>query len=149
MSFISQVKVRFGDTDPAGVMYFPRFLDVFHQVYEDWFDDELGIGYRWSIEDAKIGFPTVSAKTDYRAPFRFGEIMEVELTLTKLGSRSMTTTYKARGAGESDVRVYAEVVSVVCDMRTFESAEMPAPLRAALEARLEPVVREVPRVVSK
>jgi len=149
MGFKRQIKVRFGDTDPAGVMYFPRFLDVFHQVYEDWFDDELGIGYRWSIEDALVGFPTVSAKTEYRGPFRFGEMMEIELTLTKLGDRSMTTTYKARGLGEDRVRVFCEVVSVVCDMQTFESVDMPAPLRAALESRLEPTVREVPRVASK
>jgi 4-hydroxybenzoyl-CoA thioesterase len=143
MGFITTYKVRFGDTDPAGVMYFPRFLDVFHGVFEDWFDDELDVPYRWSIEDRRIGFPAVHTECDYRAPFRFGDLMDVELTLVRLGERSFTCRYDARVQGEDRVRVQARVVSVVCNMDTFESHPMPARLRKALELRLEVPVRQV------
>lgn len=137
MAFTREIKVRFSDTDPAGVMYFPRFLDVFHGVFEDWFDEDLVMPYRWVLEDTRIGFPAVSTQCDYRAPFRFGETMEVTLRLTRLGDTSFTCSYEARGRGEDLVRVGADIVAVVVNLDTFESHPMPAPLRKALEQRLE------------
>jgi 4-hydroxybenzoyl-CoA thioesterase len=137
MGFSKEIKVRFSDTDPAGVMYFPRFLDVFHGVFEDWFDEDLGMPYRWVLEDTRIGFPAVSTDCDYRAPFRFGETMVVTLTLSRLGKRSFTCSYEARGKGEDDVRVSAHIVTVVVDLDSFESHPLPAPLRKALEQRVE------------
>ncbi len=136
MAFSKDIKVRFSDTDPAGVMYFPRFLDVFHGVFEDWFDEDLAMPYRWVLEDTRIGFPAVSTDCEYSAPFRFGETMEVTLTLSRLGKRSFTCTYEARGKGEDEVRVSASIVTVVVNLDSFESHPMPAPLRKALELRV-------------
>lgn len=38
-------KVRFSDCDPAGMVFFPRYLSQMNDLVEDWFDDALGIGY--------------------------------------------------------------------------------------------------------
>ena len=137
MAFSKEIKVRFSDTDPAGVMYFPRFLDVFHGVFEDWFDEDLCMPYRWVLEDTRIGFPAVRTHCDYLAPFRFGETMVVTLTLQRLGERSFTCAYEARGKGEDEVRVSARIVTVVVNLDSFESHPMPAPLRKALEYRVD------------
>ncbi len=136
MGFEREIKVRFSDTDPAGVMYFPRFLDRFHGVFEDWFDEDLKMPYRWVLEDTRIGFPTVSTSCDYLGPFRFGERMVVTLDLVALGDRSFTCRYSARKKGEDAALVVAEMVTVVVNLDSFESHPMPAPLRKALQARL-------------
>lgn len=136
MGFEREIKVRFSDTDPAGVMYFPRFLDRFHGVFEDWFDEDLKMPYRWVLEDTRIGFPTVSTSCDYLGPFRFGETMVVELQLIALGDRSFTCRYSARKKGEDEALVVAEMVTVVVNLDSFESHPMPAPLRKALQERL-------------
>lgn len=143
MGFRKQVKVRFSDTDPAGVMYFPRFLDTFHSVFEDWFDDELKMPYRWMLEDTRVGFPTVSVNVDYMGPFRFGETMEVELIVSELGSKSFTCTYKARLHGDERVRVRAQMKTATVDLDRFRGVPIPPKLRRALEARLELPVRDV------
>lgn len=145
VSFFKQVKVRFSDTDPAGVMYFPRFLDRFHGVFEDWFSDELGMPYHWVLEETGIGFPTVHTECDYRKPCRFGEILDIELVVTRVGRRSFSCTYKVRGSGESEIRVQATLVTATVALDSFEPVPIPPVLRARLAERLEPPVREVPR----
>jgi 4-hydroxybenzoyl-CoA thioesterase len=137
MTFRKRLKVRFNDTDPAGVMYFPRFLDRFHSVFEDWFDEDLKMPYRWLLMDTRIGFPTVHTQCDYLGPFRFGDVMEVELVVTRVGSKSFTCTYYARAIGEDEVRVRATMVTATVNLDTFEGVPIPAPLRKALIDRLQ------------
>ena len=143
MSFKRRIKVRFNDTDPAGVMYFPRFLARFHCVFEDWFDEDLKMPYRWVLEDSRVGFPTVHTECDYRRPFRFGDTIEVELLLTRVGRSAFTCTYRARALGEDEVRVQARMVTATVNLDSFEAVPIPAALRKALLQRLEPAVREV------
>ena len=145
MGFKKQVKVRFSDTDPAGVMYFPRFLDSFHGVFEDWFDEDLKMPYRWMLEDTRGGFPTVSVDVDYRGPFRFGETMEVELSVTEVGDRSFACTYRARLSGSDRVLVRAVMKVATVDLDKFKSVPIPNKLKQALEHRLEAPVRDVRR----
>lgn len=145
MGFKKQVKVRFSDTDPAGVMYFPRFLDSFHGVFEDWFDEDLKMPYRWMLEDTRVGFPTVSVDVDYRGPFRFGETMEVELSVTEVGDRSFACTYRARLSGNDRVLVRAVMKVATVDLDKFKSVPIPNKLKQALEHRLEAPVRDVRR----
>lgn len=137
MTFKKQLKVRFNDTDPAGVMYFPRFLDRFHSVFEDWFDEDLKMPYRWCLEDTRVGFPTVHTQCDYLGPFRFGDVMEVELSVARVGSKSFTCSYRARAVGDDDVRVVASMITATVNLDTFEAVPIPAPLRKALLDRLE------------
>ena len=137
-------KIRFGDSDPAGVMYFPRFLDVFHEVFEDWFDDDLRMPYRWVLEDTRIGFPAVHTECTYRKPFRFGQTMEVELAVARVGKGSFTCRYRGRLAGDPEVRVEANIVTAIVDLDSFEGVPMPAPLRKALVDRLITPLQEVP-----
>ncbi len=145
MGFKQQVKVRFSDTDPAGVMYFPRFLDSFHGVFEDWFDEDLKMPYRLMLEDTRVGFPTVSVDVDYRGPFRFGQTMEVELMVTEISEKSFACTYNARLHGSDRVLVRARMKVATVDLDKFRAIPIPAKLRQALEARLEPPVREIGR----
>jgi len=144
VSFKKQIKVRFSDTDPAGVMYFPRFLDRFHAVFEDWFTEELGLPYHWVLEDQGIGFPTVHTECDYRAPCRFGEVLEIELLVTRVGRTSFTCIYKVRAVGEPAVRVQAALVTVTVGLDSFDPVPIPAAIRAGLMERIEPPVREIP-----
>ena len=137
-------KIRFGDTDPAGVMYFPRFLHVFHEVFEDWFDDDLRMPYRWVLEDTRIGFPTVDTECDNRKPFRFGQNMEVELTVVRVGGKSFECRYRGRLAGDTEVRVDASIVTAVVDLDSFQGVPIPAPLRKALLDRATVTPPEVP-----
>ena len=72
-AYETTLPVRFGQVDYAGIMFYPRFFENFHAVFEDMFSDRLGVPYMSILKDRRIGFPTVHIETDFVKPFRFGE----------------------------------------------------------------------------
>ena len=70
---IHRLEVRFGDCDPAGIVYFPRFYDFFHDAMETWFPARLGLRYAELVVGRKIGFPAVHTEADFSAPCALGE----------------------------------------------------------------------------
>ena len=90
--------VRFGQVDYAGIMFYPRFFENFHTVFEDMFSERLGVPYDSILRDRRIGFPTVRIETDFRKPFRFGEPMRLALDVLKLGRSSITFRWMTHSA---------------------------------------------------
>ena len=124
--------VRFGQVDYAGIMFYPRFFDNFHAVFEDMFGDRLGVPYMSILTDRRIGFPTVSIQTDFRKPFRFGEPMRLVLDTAKLGSSSATLRYRGFNGDASEPSVEAHGTIVAIDLDTFEVMPFPDDIRAIL-----------------
>lgn len=45
MPFSTRMKIRFGDTDPAGLVYYPNIFHYFHIAMEEYFSAHCGISY--------------------------------------------------------------------------------------------------------
>lgn len=105
--------VRFGECDPAGVVYYPRYFDWFHRAMEEWFGQGLGRPYHEVLQE--LGFPSVHAEADYKAPCRMGEQVVVELAVHKLGRASTTLGLRVLGP-DGGVRATGKVVIVVIQM---------------------------------
>lgn len=114
--------VRFGDCDPAGIVYFPRFFDLFHQAMETWFAEGLGIEYHVAIRDWRVGFPTVHTEADYRRPCRLGDRLVVELCVAQLGSRSMRLAYAVRGEDDAPNESPRATGATVCTVIGLDPA---------------------------
>ena len=125
--------VRFGQVDYAGIMFYPRFFENFHTVFEDMFSTRLGVPYMSILQDRRIGFPTVSIETDFRRPFRFGEPMRLVLDVTKIGRSSITFRYRGYNGDEAEPSVEAIGTVVVIDLDSFETLEIPEDIRAVLD----------------
>ena len=65
MAFRSLLKIRFGDIDHAGIVYYPRFLHYFHVTLEESFGQELGIDYPIFINEHRIGLPIVHLENEF------------------------------------------------------------------------------------
>ena len=102
------LRVRFGDCDPVGIVYFPRYFDWFHRAMEDWIEGALGRPYAQLLR--RYGFPTVHTECDYKRPCAFGDDVIVELRLGRLGRSSFRLLYRitdaqdqTRATGATDV----------------------------------------------
>lgn len=127
--------IRFGHTDPAGIVYFPRFLHLFHCAFEDFFGDN-GIPYRESVETEKTGWPAVHVDVDFQSPLRFGDTFDIDVWVKELGTKSATFAYRGRTEGRD---VATARITVVCiDMATFRGQPIPEKYRALFEAHQEP-----------
>lgn len=146
--FRHTMPVRFADVDHAGIVYYPRFFHFFHVAFEEFFRARLGgRSYVALLDEERIGFPAVSAHCDYKAPLRFGDVMDIELSVERLGQRSITFRYRVyrrpdQAGGDAgdraadDTRVLAAEgtsTSAVVDLDAFRATAMPDHLRALLD----------------
>jgi 4-hydroxybenzoyl-CoA thioesterase len=131
--------VRWGDCDPAGIVYFPRFFERFHDAMERWFEACLGLPYDALIMGRRLGLPSVHTEADFRAPCRFGERLVVELRVGKLGRTSIELVYRVVVAGEAEPRLTGRTVCALMDLdpaRPTHARAVPWPddLRTRIEA---------------
>ncbi len=125
--------VRFGQVDYAGIMFYPRFFENFHTVFEDMFTSILGVPYMSILRDRRIGFPTVHIETDFRAPFRFGDPMRLVIEVARLGRTSIDFLYRGYVGDATQPAVEARATVVTLDLDSFETLEIPTDIREALE----------------
>ena len=136
MAFRSQLKIRFGDIDRAGIVYYPRFMHYFHVALEEFFAGELGIEYHDVVETHRIGLPTVHLESDFSRPFSYGDNIEVEVSVLKVGRSSIVFGYRVFKQGETEPRIVGHNVTVCLDMDSFKKLEIPDWFRQLLERQL-------------
>jgi 4-hydroxybenzoyl-CoA thioesterase len=127
--------VRFADVDHAGIVYYPRFYHYFHVAFEEFFRQRMASGaYVDLIDRRRIGFPAVRTECDYKAPLRFGDLVRIDMTIARLGGKSIRFHYlaiRAEGASGPPGEVVADgtVVCAVTDLAQFRAVEIPEDLR--------------------
>jgi 4-hydroxybenzoyl-CoA thioesterase len=128
--FTYALAVRFADVDHAGIVYYPRFFHYFHVAFEELWRARVGPqAYSALIDRDRIGFPAVRAECDFKAPLRFGDTAEIEVTIPRLGTKSITFRYRVyRAAVTPDTRVLCaegQVVCAVVDLARFTAVAIP------------------------
>jgi 4-hydroxybenzoyl-CoA thioesterase len=133
--FHRSFRVRFGDADPAGIAYYPRFFEWFHDAFEALFEAATGRPYAEILGRERVGFPAVQVATEYRSPARFGEEVQLEVFISRLRPRSATFEYRVKREGV--LLATASIKIAVMNLDRFESAEFPPSIAAALYAYVE------------
>jgi 4-hydroxybenzoyl-CoA thioesterase len=129
--FVRELPVRFPDVDFARVVYYPRFFDFCHQVFEDFFAAEVGVPYAHMLQQRKVGYPSVHASADFKFPLRFGDVVRIEMTTDSVGERSITSRY--RFFLQSTLCAELKVVTAPIDLERFTGMKVPDDVRAAFE----------------
>ena len=132
MAFRTSVPVRFGDVDHAGIVFYPKFFIYFHEAFERFFDDAR-IAYERLIGERRIGFPTVHIDCDYKAPLKYGDSLDLEVSVSKLGKRSAVFRYVGYRHRDGKHAVTAEITCACVDMDQFAAIDIPPDLRALFE----------------
>lgn len=128
-------RVRFGDADPAGIVYYPRFFEWFHDAFEALFEAATGRAYADILGRDRVGFPAVQVATEYLSPARFGELVDLEVFLSRLSNRSATFEYRVRRDGS--LLATASIKVAVMHLDRFVSVDFPSAIKDALGAYLE------------
>ena len=129
--FSTQLTVNFGDTDPASLVYFPNIFHYCHITMERFFEQQCGVAYSNLISEHRLGFPTVQIQAEFKNVMKYGDVIDVEMRVTKVGNKSLSFSYALVRQGI----VCAEVSQVVVamDLDSHRSVEIPESLREALQ----------------
>lgn len=90
--FIKQEKIRFQHIDYAGIVFYPRFLEMLNGIVEDWFEEELDRPFSKMHETN--GIPTVDLKVQFKKAARLGETLTKKLWVKKMGDSSLLCGFK-------------------------------------------------------
>src|SRR4030095_19357 len=131
MAFSTRITVNFGDTDPAGLVYFPNIFHYCHIAMERFFEAVCGLHYSRLMEEQRRGFPTVKIEGEFNSPLHYGDVVDVELTVLEVGNKSMTLGY---GVNNSSGEVCANITQIVVamDLTDQKSVGIPEAIRARL-----------------
>jgi 4-hydroxybenzoyl-CoA thioesterase len=127
--------VRFDEVDPAGIVFFARFMNYAHEAMENFFSDLEG-GYAGLIQTRRIGFPTVRLEADFKIPLRYGDMLRVETSCSKLGNTSATFVHEMRSAANGALCAVVRHVVVTVKLGVLEPCAMPDDVRAKFAAHL-------------
>ncbi len=123
-----QIHVEWGDCDPAGIVYFPRYFEYFDACTNALFES-AGLPKPDLLRTYGImGIPLVEAHARYIAPSSFGDTLLVETRITEWKSSSFSVQHKLyRGeilaVEATEVRVWT--VRADGDPKRIESRPIP------------------------
>jgi 4-hydroxybenzoyl-CoA thioesterase len=133
VTYAAEFAVRFGEVDQARVVYYPRFFHYFHQAFECWFGEALGVSYAELVVAQNIGFPCVKIETEFDAPLRYGDRVRVEIELLEIGKKSLTLRYTAVRLPDEVVSSRATITTVAVNNDSFKSITIPDEWRERFE----------------
>ena len=135
--FRTSRRVEFCDTDMAGIVHFSNFFR-YMEFAEQAFLRSLGLSVSWADGSVRMGFPRVAASCDFTKPVRFEDVLDIAVTVSQIGTKSVTYRFDFACRGEP---VAHGQVSTVCCRKgpdgSLESIEIPASVRAKLESATE------------
>lgn len=108
-------KVQFKHCDPAGIVFYPRFIEMINDAVEAMFDEALGWPFEVLLRDG--GVPTASIGVDFLTPSRHGDQLDIVIDIEKLGRASMRLAITALSGGSTRFRESMTLVYVDSDDR--------------------------------
>ncbi|MBS1718179.1 MAG: acyl-CoA thioesterase [Armatimonadetes bacterium] len=135
MTFTRDIKIRFQHCDPAGIVFYPRYFEMFNQVVEDWFSDELHMPFQTMHLQNKLGVPIVRAECDFLSASRIGETVTFSLQVQYIGAKSFRLSMTASMGSEVRLKALLTLACVTLG-EPLRSVAMPDNLRAAMSPYL-------------
>lgn len=137
-SFRTTRRVEFRDTDMAGIMHFSAFFTVLESVEHE-FLRSLGLSVVMGDEEGQLGWPRVSASCDFKGAVKFEDVLDIELTIARLGEKSVTYQFTVDHA---DRRIAeGKIVAVCCRMshgKPLKGIPIPQTIVSRLSAFVAP-----------
>ena len=129
--FVRDKRVRFQHCDPAGIVFYPQYFVLIHEMMEDWFTEALGEDYAALVREKGMGMPAVKVEAEFLAPNPLGDVITLELSVAKLGASSITLRVEGTARGTPCLR--ASAVIVHSTLKPLKAQPFPEALRARIE----------------
>jgi 4-hydroxybenzoyl-CoA thioesterase len=121
------VRIEWGDCDPAGIIFYPRYFEIFDASTAALFERALGITKFEMFKTLPfVGFPLVRTRAKFIKPTRFGDDVTVDSTI-KFGRSSFEIEHRLSLKGELCVEAAETRVWVVRDPSTGALKSHPVP----------------------
>ena len=92
-----RVRIEWGDCDPMGIVFFPRYLAMFDDSTHYLFERALGINkFNAMLVYDFAGMPLVDLRARFLLPSRFGEDVDIESKVGEFRRSSFVVEHRLR-----------------------------------------------------
>ena len=108
-----ELTIAWGDCDPAGIVFNPRFFEFFDASTWLLFEAALGVKpQNLYTAYGLIGIPLVDARANFMRAVKFGDTVEIATQVTRFGRSSFDVEHRLSVGGElhiegQETRVWA------------------------------------------
>jgi 4-hydroxybenzoyl-CoA thioesterase len=94
------VRIEWGDCDPAGIVFYPRFFEMFDASTTALFERALGMTkYQFVEHYGIIGYPMVDTRARFIVPAKFGDDVLIETRVREFRRSSFDVEHRLTNAG--------------------------------------------------
>ena len=94
------VRIEWGDCDPAGIVFYPRFFAIFDASTTALFERALGMTkYKFIERYGIVGYPMVDTRARFIAPAKFGDDVVIESTIKEFRRSSFDVEHRLTNGG--------------------------------------------------
>ena len=98
---------------------------------ERFFDEVCGVSYSKLTGEMQVGFPTAKIDGEFTTPLRYGDVIDIEITVSEIGNKSLSLSYKVKNR-EGVVCGEVSQVVVAMDLSRHTSIVIPDSIRQSL-----------------
>lgn len=122
-----KVRIEWGDCDPAGIIFYPRYFEIFDASTAALFERALGLTKFQQLKTFNFaGYPLARTRAKFIRPTRFGDDVTVD-TSVKFGRSSFDIEHKLSLNNVVCVECSETRVWVVHDPATGAIKSQPVP----------------------
>jgi len=133
---IRKTRIEWGDCDPAGIIFYARYFDIFDVSTTLLLERALGMKKAEYLEAYDfLGHPLVETRARFRLPTRFGDEVAIETAVVACGRSSFKIEHRLTKAGALAAEGYETRVWTIRhpdDPRRMKSQPIPAEVVAQL-----------------
>lgn len=124
--------LRFAHCDPAGIGYYPRYLEMCDAAIEDWTAAILGVSRRTMHLEMELGLPTVDLHAQFTKVSVIGDALDFDVAVLSVGRSSIKLAVAVSCAGEP--RFGIDLVQVLTRLTSMRAEAWPTEWRKRLIA---------------
>jgi 4-hydroxybenzoyl-CoA thioesterase len=122
-----KVRIEWGDCDPAGIIFYPRYFEIFDAATAALFERALGLTKFQQLKHFDFaGYPLARTRAKFIRPTRFGDDVTVD-SVIKFGRSSFEVEHRLSLGGTVCVECSETRVWVVRDPATGGIKSQPVP----------------------
>jgi acyl-CoA thioester hydrolase len=126
---ITEIRVRYGETDQMGFVYYGNYALYLEQGRTDWLR-KMGFSYK-ELEAQNILLPVTQFSINYHAPGRYDDLLLIETTLVKMPGVKIQFSYAIFNEDQKQL-ITAETTLAFVDKKTMKITPAPEYLIEAI-----------------
>jgi len=138
--FTIEERVRWGDVDAAGIIFYGSYIRFF-EIGETELFRAVGLPYGKVFDELNIWLPRVHLECDFHRAAQMDDLLQVSVYVGRIGRTSLRLNFEVRkkneaGEIEQELMATAHFVLVSTDRENLKPLNVPQVLRRALEPYL-------------